>query len=196
MKKKYLILFLFIGVFTANGISQGIDIRTSAGFGGYGNPMDGFYYSFDIGFKVLNGVQVAPTFTSSFIVRHSSVIKYRWSSWVGSTTKNFSKGKNGELSNNYDLFVIFNPFKWTKNTKYNDIDFGIGVGLGFQTFSSYSYSFIDEEMSGIVHIAGTKFNKSARIFYNYHYDKYFIGVVFGGCESNSILGFQFGVSIE
>jgi hypothetical protein len=73
--KKILFILLLVSQL---GFSQNT-IRFSSGFAGYGNPFDGYYFSSDIGFDIIKGIQIAPTFTfetSSLKKRQITYYKY------------------------------------------------------------------------------------------------------------------------
>ena len=172
-------------------------IRLSTGFAGYGNPFDGFYFSSDIGFKIFKGVQIAPTFTFETSSLKNQQIKY-YSNEIDGEEYIINKNKNsGEKSAGLiELYLLINPFKYSKNKKINSIDFGIGAGYGYSIYSDnyYNYSNQSGDFVGITHKSGVRNSYSFKIFYNYHIKTYALGVIFAATdlydEGTSILGIQ------
>jgi len=199
LKTKFLILFLFITLGKVLIAQNSICIRTSAGAAGFGNPLDGYYFSFDIGIPIIKGLELAPTFTNCSNISHRDV-SYYWTYNEGvETTIKPDDYLSGNILSTYELYLIANPFKWIRNPKLNKVDIGLGIGYGLKAYKHYVYSFIGKDISGIQENFGTRQNFSAKFFYNHHYKKFFLGFIVGivdlSQDANSIIGLQFGVKI-
>ncbi len=172
-------------------------IRLNTGFAGYGNPFDGYYFSTDIGFEILNGIQIAPTFTFETSSLKKQQIEYYKNDIDGKEYFINKNRNNGEKSAGLiEIYLLVNPFKYFKNKKINSIDFGIGAGYGYSIYSDnyYNYSNPSGDFIGIIHKSGVRNSYSFKIFYNYHIKSYALGVIFGATDLHddgvSIFGFQ------
>ena len=189
-------LFFIMLLVSQLGFSQNT-IRLNTGFAGYGTPIDGYYFSSDIGFEILKGIQIAPTFTFETSSLKNQQIKY-YKNKIDGEEYIINKNKNsGEKSAGLiEQYLLINPFKYFKNKKINSIDFGIGAGYGYSIYSDnyYNYSNQSGDFVGIIHKSGVRNSYSFKIFYNYHIKTYALGVIFGVTdlydEGTSILGIQ------
>ncbi len=201
MKKITIILLLLMSQL---GYTQDLSIRTSAGFAGYGSPVDGIYFSFDIGVPIIKGVQIAPSFTFTSNLDYNR-IKYFWNDiHPQQYIINKDKDSGGKLAGIFELQLVVNPFKYFKNKNVSKIDFGIGAGYGlsFYAHNYYNYSSPNgnNDFVGVINNSGIRKSASVRMFYNYHFKKFFMGINLGVVdfiegEGASILGLQFGVNI-
>ena len=195
LKSKVLLLFFAIAALSFQATAQ-VNLRTSTGFAGYGSPIDGFFFSFDIGFPTVKGIEVNPSFTFHTNAKHEDLFYFLDGS-VAETS--ITETTTGSLAGDLELFVTINPFRWLKNEKWNKVDFGIGAGYGVKIFSEYRYYHYDGGIDMRMK-SGIMSTYSAKMFYNYHFKKYYLGVVLGAKELNddgvSILGLQFGLSLD
>jgi len=201
MKKILIILFAFTLQTT---IAQDISIRTSAGFAGYGTPFDGVYFSFDVGFPIIDGVEIAPTFTfASNFENHK--VKYYWNDINPKQyIINDNKNSGGKLSGLFELYLVLNPFKLFPKKQISKTDFGMGFGYGLSYYSHNYYNYNspngNHDFVGIMSETGIRKSASVKLFYNYHFKKYFIGINLGAIdlihgEGQSLLGLQFGARL-
>ena len=199
MRKKILLIILLL----SSNFIIAQQIRINAGFAGYGNPFDGLYASFDVGIPIYKGIELAPTFTFNTNIKHDKIEYYQndYNNETIYVNKNNSIG--GRTSSLFELYLLINPVKLIKkNTK---VDLALGVGYGFNIYSSTLYNFDPENnytLIGIHNKSGICESLSYKIFYNYHFKKMFIGVIFGivdtlaiAGDGNSILGIQFGKNL-
>jgi len=192
MKRIFFILFLVSQL----SFSQST-IRLSTGFAGYGNPFDGYYFSSDLGFDVLKGIQIAPTFTfETYSLKKQQIYYYKndidGKEYIINKHKNSAEKTAGLI----EMYVLINPFKYFKNKKTNAIDFGIGAGYGLSAYSDnyYNYDNASGNFVGIIHKSGVRNSLSFKVFYNYHFKRYALGIIFGATdlldEGVSIFGIQ------
>jgi len=201
MKNKLFLLLLFIpNVFYA----QDISISTSVGFAGYGNPVDGYYFSFDVGVPIIKGIEVSPNFSFVSNLKNKR-IKYYWNSIDGEQYIENSEKKaySNDMAGLFELDLIIKPLAYFKNKKISSIDFGMGVGYGFSVYSNnyYNYRYINatNKFIGVISENGVRQSMSVRLYYNYHIKKYYIGISAGAHdfiegEGVSTIGLQFGIT--
>ena len=178
-----------------------VTLSTYAGAAGFGSPIDGYFFSFDIEIPVVKGIGIAPTFTNCSNIKHREVF-YNWIINEGIETSIEPNEKiSGNILSTYELYILLHPLKLIYNSsKKSNKDFGLGIGYGIKSFEHHVFSFIDDEISGVQEEFGIRHNLSTKIYYNQHYKKYFIGIVLGiidlSSDANSIIGFQFGANID
>jgi len=188
---------LFILLFASQLSFSQNSIRLSSGFAGYGNPFDGYYFSSDIGFNILKGVQIAPTFTFVTSSLKKQQIEYYKNDISGKEyIVNKNKYSGSKSAGLIEMYLLINPFKYLKNKKMNSVDFGIGAGYGMSIYSDNYYNYNEQSGNfvGIIHKNGIRNSYSFKVFYNYHIKTYALGIVFGATdlydEGVSILGIQ------
>jgi hypothetical protein len=197
MKHIRIFFVLLIAAFTSFQLdAQNVKFRSNIGFAGYADPFDGYFFSFDIGIPIIKSLELDPSFSFYSDVKEKN-ISYIWNEFDHETTIN--KDIGGSLAGDMQLFINVNPFQWTKNVKLNKVDFGMGIGYGIKIFSDYYYAY-NNNVTSIITTSGFKGSLSAKMFYNYHIKKCFIGIIIGVKDLNdegvSILGLQFGVNIK
>jgi len=193
MKKLVLILLLIPGVFYA----QDISITTSAGFAGYGNPVDGYYVSFNLATPIIKGIDIAPNFTFMSNAKYNNM-NYYWHK----TNEHFiiyeNRTKGSKMATLMEMHVVLKPFQLI-NSK-STIDMGISTGYGISIYSENYYNFKVDQLIGVILKNGIRNSLSVRLFYNYHFSKnYFIGISAGAHdfirgEGASTIGVQFGIT--
>ena len=181
---------------TTNLFSQEVKITTDYGFAGYGNPVDGYAFSFDVGIPLFKSVEIDPSFSFYSNVKNGE-IDYFWNKNELSTT--IDEKVSGKMAADMLLYINVNPFVWFNNSKLNNVDFGIGVGYGLKVFSNYHYEY-ENKVTSIITKAGIASSLSAKLYYNYHIKNYFIGAMIGVKELNdegvSIISFRFGIKLN
>ena len=176
------------------GFSQNT-IRLNTGFAGYSNPFDGYYFSSDIGFKIVKGIQIAPTFTFVTSSIKKQQIEY-YKNEIDNEEYIINKSKNtgNKSAGLIELYLIINPLKYFKNKKINSIDFGIGAGYGYSIYSDNYYNYSNRNFIGMIHKSGVRNSYSFKIFYNYHLKSYALGIIIGATDlyddGVSIFGIQ------
>ncbi len=195
MKKS--VFFLMILMFFASNSRAQNNIRISTGFAGFGNPFDGFYYSCDIDIKTFKGIQIAPVFTYETSATGGNIYYYQNKDEGEQSFKSQNNSSGGKTSSLIELFVIINPFKYFKNKKLTDLDFGIGAGYGINFFTDLYYNIDNRsnELAGTIQRTGNRESLSFRLFYNYQFKKFSCGIIAGATdilgEGVSIIGVQF-----
>jgi len=176
-------------------------VRVNTGFAGYFTPVDGYYFSFDLGIPVVKGIEIAPTFTFE-TNQNFKEIDFYLNNWENTQDiENEKKINSGQISGLVELYVFVKPLTYIKNKKITQTDFGIGVGYGFTFYSKNNYFF--EENGNLISVknqSGRGKSFSAKTYYNYHIKNYFIGLVFGinsfyFDDPISTFGLQFGVKL-
>ena len=201
-RKVYYLLVLLL-VSTSLLKAQNLSIRTSTGFAGFGTPVDGYYFSFDVGIPVFKGVEIAPTFAFLSKTKHKE-FKMAWYQDDFQTDRyNYDLGESiaWAMGGTMKLYLILNPFKWLPNQKWNKVDFGIGPGYGLTMYSTNYFLFdADKELRVAISNSGIKPTLSQfKVFYNYHFKKCFVGVLFGVdeiWEEVTMMGLQFGIKVH
>lgn len=199
-KKLLLLLLLFIpGMFYA----QNISISTSVGFAGYGSPVDGYYFSSNVGIPVIKGIEISPNFTFVSDLKNKP-IKYYWNSIDEEQyIVNSEKSHGSKMAGLFELELIVKPFAYFMNKKLSSIDFGMGVGYGFSIYSNNYYNYRDINSTntfiGVISENGIRQSMSVRLYYNYHFKKYYVGIIAGvhdfiEGEGVSTIGLQFGIT--
>ncbi|MBE0651884.1 MAG: hypothetical protein IH595_13730 [Bacteroidales bacterium] len=200
MKNKLLLLLLFIpNVFYA----QDVSIGTSVGFAGYGSPVDGYYFSFNVGVPIIKGIEVSPNFTFVSNLKNKP-IEYYWNSIDGEQyIINTEKAHGNDMAGLIELDLIVKPFAYFRNKKISSIDFGMGAGYGFSVYSDNYYNYRDinatSQFVGTISKNGVRSSASVRLYYNYHFKKYYVGITAGmhdfiEGEGVSTIGLQFGIT--
>jgi len=188
--KQIAYLFLFIPILT---FAQ--SLNSSLGFAGFGDPVDGYYFSFDISFPISKSFEVAPTFTfaSNTDFDHG---KFFYRTIDGLLKEEDLENNRGRQVGTAEMFIYFKPLMLF----HKDIDFKIGSGFGVSNHT-YSFYVVDEE--GNITLGseyGLNYSFSLRIIYNYHIKNYYFGVVVGASDlisyGNSLIGMQFGISLD
>ena len=198
-RTKTTFLLLFVLILSSNIKSQDFKLTSSVGFAGYGTPFDGYFFSFDIGIPVVKSVEIVPTFSFYSRIKHDD-LSFSWDTLNGFNTY-YGNIDSGEISGSFEVFIYINPFKWLKQEKLNKTDFGIGFGYGLRTISHYYYNVDDNNnIVSMIIEAGLGLSYSTKMYYNYHFNKCFLGVALGAVnlndESNTLIAIQFGVKID
>lgn len=202
---KNILLFILI-VTSVLSYSQDISITTSAGFAGYGDPFEGYYFSSDISFPILKGVAVAPSFIFMSNNKNFNKVTYYWNTIHDEQYIINDKKSNGNKSSSlFELFLIIKPLKYIKNDKISEIDFSIGAGYGLSIYSEIYYNYNDlypdDGLVGIISKNGIRQSMSLKSDYNYHIKKCYLGISFGlhdfidGGEGATTVGIQFGIKL-
>jgi len=201
--KRLLLLIIFIAQFTN---AQDVTIRTNVGFAGYGNPFDGYYFSFDVGIPIVKGVSVAPTFTFATNYDYKRIDYSK--SFPGLTspseeTINSTNNRGGKMSGLFEVYCLINPLQFLKNRKFSRHEFAIGAGYGMSVYNHNYYQFdvIDNTNTiSVLNKSGIRSSFSVKAFYNYYFRHYFVGINIGAIdfingEGVSLLGIQFGIKL-
>ncbi len=197
MKKNKIIFIVLIASFTfLQASAQKVNFRSNIGFAGYGSPVDGYFFSFDIGIPIIKSIEIDPSFSFYSHIKNKEISYIQNDS---ETVTTISESIGGYLAGDMQLFININPFKWFKNEKLSKTDFGMGAGYGIKVFSDYYYAYNNNSVTSIRTKAGVTGSLSAKMFYNYHINNYFIGAIIGikelDDEGISIIGLQFGISL-
>jgi hypothetical protein len=200
-------LFLFISIITSIiTYSQDISINTSAGFAVYGNPFDGYYFSSNISFPIIKGVDISPSFMFMSNNTNYNKVTYYWNTiHEEQYIINDEKSNGSDSSGLFELFLIIKPLKYIKNDKISKIDFGIGTGYGISIYSEIHYNYNDlypnDGLVGVISKNGIRQSMSIKSYYNYHIKKYHLGISIGlhdfidSGEGASTVGIQFGIKL-
>ena len=103
----------------------------------------------------------------------------------------------------FELELLVKPFTYFMNKKISSIDFGLGAGYGFSVYSNnyYNYRNINstDTFIGVISENGIRQSMSIRLYYNYHFKKYYVGISAGAHdfiegEGVSTIGLQFGIT--
>ncbi|MBN2638334.1 MAG: hypothetical protein JXR65_04535 [Bacteroidales bacterium] len=106
MKKQLLLLFLF---FPSVFYAQNLSVNASVGFAGYGNPVDGYYFSFNVGMPIIKGIEVSPNFTFVSNLKNKP-IEYYWNSMQGEQyIVNTDKAHGNDMAGLFELYLIVKP---------------------------------------------------------------------------------------
>lgn len=205
------ICLLLVGMLMLNTLTgqQSWDIRTNLGVTSGSNPIDGYYFSFDIGIPIFKAFQLAPTFTYADMLPNT----YFFNSWDNTypTTPVFGYPTGGprqeqEYGDNLGsiaLLILFLPFDLLNNENLRKHELIIGAGYSFNSYTMVSTRYeINGENVEIIGFS-TKSNKSFEPYYgkvSYNYllnNNLFIGfaasIIGYDGEGELFAGVQLGV---
>jgi len=170
-------------------------INSSIGIAGFNNPINGYYFSFDIAFPISKSIEIAPTFSYySNITFKSGEFYYRSVDQL--LRQKEINDNSGEQVGTAELFIYFKPLVLFH--KKTDLKLGAGFGIGNHTKSFYRTDTNDNITAGSEYGLNTSY--AARVIYNYHIHNYYFGIVMGidayMSGSNSLMGLQFGISMD
>lgn len=202
---KYFILFIVL-ISSNLTYSQDTSLTTGAGFAGYGNPFDGYYFSSNINFPIIKGVDLSPSFIFLSNNTNYNKVTYYWNTFNDEQyIINENKSSGNKSSGLFELFLIIKPLKYIKNDKISEIDFGIGTGYGLSIYSEIYYNYNDlypdNGLIGVISKNGIRQSMSLKSYYNYYIKKYYLGISIGlhdfidDGEGISTVGIQFGIKL-
>ena len=205
------IFLLLVGMLVLNTLTgqRSWDIRTNIGVSSGSNIIDGYYFSFDIGIPIFNGLQLAPTFTYSDMLPNTYFSNSWDNDYPSSPNSSYPTGgprqeqEYGDNLGSIALLILFLPFDWLKNEKLSRHELIIGAGYSFNSYTMVSTRYaINGENVELIGFS-TKSNKAFEPYYgkvSYNYlvnNRFYIGfaasIIGYDGEGELFAGAQLGV---
>lgn len=205
IKKIISIIIVFLVLGLSSVFAQQLQVSASVGFAGLGNPIDGIFTAGNVAVPTgIKGVSLNPSF--SFAVNHLGQGTFTYYKNPKDLIESASFDNNpqrGRVSGDIVLFININPFKWFNSDKLKCIDMGMGVAYGVQAYNHSTYAGVllasGTSVYEVQTFGGVDATYALKAYYNYHFDKYFVGLQLGvrslKHEPFSTMGLQFGLQM-
>lgn len=190
MKKlKVTILSILLGCLTTiilNAQTNSISIRTNTGIASSANPIDGYYFSFDIGIPVTKYFELSPTFTGSSMTP-KTFVSINWQNNTGTTSYGVPSGGpldenfHGDIYTSIGAVLYFKPLQLLKREETRKGELLIGFGY---TYDSYTRTYATYEIKGedyeLTRFNQKSVNNFSPIFVKISYNRFFNDKAFYG----------------
>ena len=176
MKKIYLMLLSILFAFNAANAQQQWSLRTNAGIASGSGIVDGYYFSFDLGFPLIKSLDISPAFSNASMLPNKFIYnEWNTTTGVSSVVETHVPKKEQEYGENLSsisLLLLFKPFELMKkeNLRKHELLIGSGISYNSYTMISSRYDIIGDDYT--ITNFSAKSNRSFEPYYlklNYNY---------------------------